>query len=242
LQDDVKRRKHEIRQRVWSTLEEKGVARFPRPVYGRIPNFQGAEAAAERLAGLPEFRSARAVKVNPDAPQRAVREIVLSQGKTLLTPTPRMREGFILLDPASLPETALPRASTIAGAFAYGRRITLDKLPAIDLIVMGSVAVSPTGARLGKGEGYGELEYATLRELGLVGEDTPIFTTVHDLQIVDDIPSEEYDVPVDAIATPTNLVRTKTRHGKPRGIIWSRLEPRKLEEIPTLRELHEKLR
>ena len=39
-------------------------------VHHRIPNFQGADEAAERLATLPEFQSAQLVKVNPDTPQR----------------------------------------------------------------------------------------------------------------------------------------------------------------------------
>ena len=34
------------------------------------------------------------VKVNPDTPQRSVRRLVLSQGKVLLTPQPRLRTGF----------------------------------------------------------------------------------------------------------------------------------------------------
>jgi 5-formyltetrahydrofolate cyclo-ligase len=41
--------KRELRERVWRLLEERGVARFPRPVYGRIPNFVGAETAARRI-------------------------------------------------------------------------------------------------------------------------------------------------------------------------------------------------
>jgi hypothetical protein len=47
--------------------------RFPRPVHHRIPNFVDAEAAAQRLAMLPEFKGARVVKVNPDTPQKMVR-------------------------------------------------------------------------------------------------------------------------------------------------------------------------
>jgi len=55
--------KRELRERVWRLLEERGVARFPRPVYGRIPNFEGAETAARRILQLEEFR-ARVVKVS----------------------------------------------------------------------------------------------------------------------------------------------------------------------------------
>ncbi len=73
--------KHRIRLAVWNLMERTNVASFPRPVYGRIPNFIGAARAAELLASLEEFRRARVVKVNPDSPQRPVRELALRQGK-----------------------------------------------------------------------------------------------------------------------------------------------------------------
>ena len=41
-----------LREEVWSAMRAAKVARFPGAA-GRIPNFSGAEAAAERLRGLP---------------------------------------------------------------------------------------------------------------------------------------------------------------------------------------------
>ncbi len=235
--------KREIRERIWRLLEERGVAAFPRPVYGRIPNFVGAERAAERLFETPEWRRAKVVKVNPDAPQRPVRLRALQEGKILIMATPRMREGFLLLDPRVIPPRYYRDASTIRGAFRWGRRLTLDELSRIkiDLIVTGSVAVDKSGGRLGKGEGYAELEYAVLRELGSVTEDTPVATTVHDLQVVDTVPREPYDLTVDIIATPTRLIRVEPRPPKPPGILWEHLPEEKLREIPLLRELRERV-
>ena len=43
-----------------------------RPVHHRIPNFKGADKAAERLAGLEEFERAQFIKCNPDTPQKMV--------------------------------------------------------------------------------------------------------------------------------------------------------------------------
>jgi 5-formyltetrahydrofolate cyclo-ligase len=43
--------KWEIRKRVWDALEAEGVARDPRPVHHRIPNFDGAPAAADTVCG-----------------------------------------------------------------------------------------------------------------------------------------------------------------------------------------------
>ena len=41
-----------IRKRVWDALEAEGVARDPRPVHHRIPNFDGAPAAADAVRAV----------------------------------------------------------------------------------------------------------------------------------------------------------------------------------------------
>ena len=232
--------KQEIRERVWRVLEERGVARFPRPVRGRIPNFIGAEEAADRLLSLEAYRNAEVVKVSPDSPQRRIRYRCLADGKTLIMPTPRLSKGFLILDPKNIPRKMFRDASTIRGAFKWGRLIEPEKLPRVDFIVVGSVAVSRDGVRIGKGGGYGELEYAILRELGKVDEETPIATNVHDLQVFEELPSDPYDLTLDYIATPTRIIRCR-RKMRPKGIIWSLLRPEKLEEIPLLKGLRERL-
>ena len=235
----MKEEKDKIRHEVWRKLEELGLARFPRPVYGRIPNFIGAEKAASRLLNLREYIDARVIKVSPDSPQRYVRYRCLLDGKILIMPTPRLRMGFMILDPSKIPRRMLERASTIRGAFRYGRIIDPEEIPKVDLIVTGSVAVSRDGIRIGKGGGYGELEYAILREFGKVGEDTPIMTNVHDIQVYERLPSDPYDLTMDYIATPTDLIRVKRRRNRPKGILWSLLDEKKLNEIPLLRRLRE---
>jgi len=69
--------KDEIRKKIWSMLEKKGVARFPKPIQGRIPNFIGAEKAAERMISRKEFENAEVIKINPDSPQIPVRRLPL---------------------------------------------------------------------------------------------------------------------------------------------------------------------
>jgi 5-formyltetrahydrofolate cyclo-ligase len=226
-----------IRESVWERLMAEKQAAFPFPIRGRIPNFKGAPAAASRLASLPEFQAARVVKVNPDSPQRPVRRLILESGKTLLMPTPRLRGGFVCVDPHRVTRKDYARAASISGAFELGRVLSLAELPTIDLLVFGTVAVSSSGARVGKGEGYAELEYATLRQLGCIGEDVPIATTVNDVQIVEDIPVEPFDVPVDIVVTPTSVLRPSERPSRPSGILWEHLSPERLEEMPILLEL-----
>jgi 5-formyltetrahydrofolate cyclo-ligase len=65
--------KQQVRDQIWKLLERESVAKPPGRVVGKIPNFLGAEAAADQLAALPAWEAARVVKANPDKAQRAVR-------------------------------------------------------------------------------------------------------------------------------------------------------------------------
>jgi len=198
--------KEEIRTRVWRLMEEKGVATFPKPILHRIPNFVGAEKATQNLRSLSEYKGAKVVFCNPDSPQRPVRELALRDGKTVVMATPKMRQGFLLLDPKSIPSNRILEASTIRGAFKHGRSIEPNKVK-VDLFIAGSVAVSPDGGRLGKGTGYSDQEYSILKNAGSLSTQTLVVTTVHDIQIVEKFPREEWDVPVDVIVTPTQIIR-----------------------------------
>jgi 5-formyltetrahydrofolate cyclo-ligase len=176
------------------------------------------------------------VKVNPDSPQRKIREIALELGKSVVMPSPRLSRGFIILEPSKI-KISYAAASTIRMAFTCGRLLSLHELPRIDMIICGSVAVSAhDGARLGKGEGYSEIEFAALAELGLVQESTPIATSVHSIQLVDTLPVEPFDLHVDLIATEKELIRVSSRFPRPQGIDWKLLGSR-LEEMPILKEL-----
>ena len=236
---DVAEVKRRIRESIWRKMEELGIARFPRPVYGRIPNFAGAEKAAYRLARTKEWERCEIVFVNPDSPQKHVRRLALLDGKKVVMASPRIKKGFLLLDPNRIPSWAIDRASTISGAFRYGRQIHPSETPFIEMKVTGCVAVDLKGGRLGKGHGYSDIEWGILSEYGLVSEKTITATTVHDIQIVDHIPMMENDFPIDIIATPTRIHYTHTPYRKPRGIIW-RLVMRRIKEIPLLEELFAK--
>src|SRR5439155_16724495 len=129
-------------------LEREGVARFP-GARGRIPNFKGAEAAARRLAALPQWQASKTIKANPDAPQLPVRVQALADGKRVYMAVPRLRDPkpFLLLDPKRL--RVDPRdAASIKGAAASGRPVAIDELGSIDLVVCGTVAVNRDGVRI----------------------------------------------------------------------------------------------
>jgi len=227
-----------LRMNIWTTMEKRGIATFPRPCFGRIPNFVGSFEAAKLLCRSRSFKKAEVVFVNPDSPQKYVRERALRDGKILIMPTPRLREGFLLLDSSKIPESKVREASTIKGAFKYGVKTVFPPSNLhVDLKVVGSVAVSTKGARLGKGGGYSDLEYAILKELKLIDELTPIVTTVHPIQIIERIPMTRHDVPVDVIFTPRDVLKTDRRYERPKGIYWEYISTEMIEKIPILRRL-----
>ncbi|KXA95590.1 hypothetical protein AKJ36_00155 [candidate division MSBL1 archaeon SCGC-AAA259I07] len=227
--------KSKIRKRVWSLMEERDVARFPRPVEGRIPNFEGAGKAAERVDELPVYREATHIKVNPDSPQHPLREKVIRDGKILYMPTPRLKEGFLRIKPEDVPSGKEGEATTIKHSSEYGEKVDPEEMEKVSLVVAGSVAVTRDGKRVGKGGGYSDLEYAILREMGL-GK-PPVLTTVHPTQIMEKIPAEDHDVPLDWILTPGEAIETSTDRGKPDGIDWSLLGEEDLEKIPLLKRM-----
>lgn len=109
-------------------------------------------------------------------------------------------------------------------------------------MVLGSVCVSRDGYRLGKGEGFADLEFAMMMRMGAITDDTVVITMVHDCQIVDHLPAElfkEYDVPVDIIVTPTQTIFVQSRLKKPSGILWHMLSERKFKTMQVLQQLKE---
>ena len=227
--------KDSAREHVWAALREAQAAAFPFPVRGRIPNFAGAGDAARRLLEQPAIADARRLKVNPDAPQRPFREAALRRGIELLLPTPRLGAGFRRLDPARIPADALRTAATIAGAERWGEPVPVPDLPRVDAVVTGSVAVTPGGRRCGKGHGYGDLEFAVLRQLG--HPPVPVLTAVHPLQIVGDFPAAPHDLPLETIVTPDEAIAIQRPAPAPAGIDWSVLDGDDLEAMPVLAEL-----
>ena len=234
--------KDEIRKMIWSRLQEKKVARFP-GAEGRIPNFTGAEACARLMAETPYWKNAKALKINPDSPQRAIRQKALEEGKVIYMAVPRLHseKPFIELDPKKLKCSAYI-ASSIKGAAKYGWPVNLEEVRKIDLIVCGSVAVNRQGARVGKGGGYSDLEFALLTEKKKIGRNTPIVTSVHPLQIVDEpVPMTEHDIPLSAIVTPNEIIEIESALPRPKGIYWDILPLEKIADIPVLKKRKKRL-
>ncbi len=233
--------KDELRAAVWSHLKQAQVA--IRDPFGHIPNFVGAKQAADRLATLPIWQQASVIKCNPDSPQMPVRLRALQDGKRLYMAVPRLtnRRCFVELTAEVLQQKQVPltQAATMRQALIHGRKVSFEEMQPIDLVIVGCVAVTRQGGRMGKGAGFADLELAMLKTFGLVQPNTPIATTVHDLQIVEaaKLPMQSHDWALNWIVTPEQAIETQTTHAQPAGLDWDRIQPEQLQKIPILRLL-----
>ncbi|MGQ9719608.1 MAG: 5-formyltetrahydrofolate cyclo-ligase [Nitrososphaerales archaeon] len=202
MKTEISTKKQEVRERVWSEMERKGITTFPLPCFGRIPNFKGAEVAALKLRSVDEYADASSIMIGPDSPQAPVRRLALLDGKLLVMPTPGLKSGYLIVRPGRV-KGKEKEASTIRGAFKHGELTNAP--PPVDLVVEGSVAVDLDGYRLGKGKGFGDREISLAEDIAK--KRITVVTTVHDAQIVDFVPREERDKRVDIIITPTKIIR-----------------------------------
>lgn len=237
--------KDAVRADVWRSLEETGVG--VGPVWSVIPNFVGADMAAFRLAQTPEWRAARTVKCNPDPPQIPVRLRALLDGKVLYAPVPYLTEGFpyLRIDPAVLQSkgVSFELAATSEGYMMHGERIDFDQVAPLDFCVVGSVAVTRAGGRTGKGAGFADLETGIFRELGIIGPNTPMATTIHSSQLVAEprVVMQGHDSPLDYIATEAELIATGNTAPRPAGVNWEAVQPDQFETIPFLKALRARM-
>ncbi|HUG61379.1 MAG TPA: 5-formyltetrahydrofolate cyclo-ligase [Methylomirabilota bacterium] len=233
--------KDALRHDVWSRLVDDGVN--VGPTASRIPNFAGADLAALHLSRAPEWAAARVVKCNPDPPQIPVRLRALYDGKIVYAPVPELTRGFpfVRLDPERLAASGVTfeMAATSDGFLAHGEPVEFERMEPLDFVVVGSVAVARGGGRTGKGGGFADLELGIFRELGLVREGTPIATTVHSTQLVDDlrVPMLPHDSALHYIATERELIVTATAHRQPSGVAWDAVAPDQYRDIPFLHDL-----
>jgi 5-formyltetrahydrofolate cyclo-ligase len=225
--------KQVVRTRVWDLLVQERVVEPG--VHGYIPTFTGADAAADLLAGLPEWQAAQVIKAVPDRAQQPVRERALRDGKLLYVAVPKLaaEQPFFVLDPTDL-TTAPAEAASREHATRHARKVAVEDMRRVDLVVCGSVAVNRRGTRLGKGVGYSDIEVALLQEAGRIGPSTVIVTTVHPLQVIDEpMPETEHDFSVDLIVTPNEVIACEPQR-RPTGLYWNNLTPAKIAAIPVL--------
>jgi len=199
MMDDTK---ESVRMMIWDLMEMEGISRYPNR--DRIPDFIGSGKAANLLKTTKEWEDAVTIFVSPDTAQSKVRENVISDEKILIMASPKLLNGYLLMDPSHI-KGHEKEASTIKGVFKYGHKI--DIFPNVDMVVEGSVAVDKYGGRLGKGGGYGDMEIEYLQRIHAIKSKTPVASTVHEIQIVDHIPLESHDQKINMVVTPERVLR-----------------------------------
>jgi 5-formyltetrahydrofolate cyclo-ligase len=232
-----------VRGRIWEALQEvaRPDSRFHWDFSEFIPDYEGSARCAETIRALPWYQDSRLLFITPDNNLAPLRAAALRDNKRLVVPTHGLVRGFMFLERAGVPSGQEEFAATLDGLERFARPLPLDELATLghfDLLVTGASAIAPNGVRWGKGHGYFDLEWALLRELRAVDEQTPVVAAGHDLQVLDyDLEPSPYDAVVDLIVTPTRCLPIERIHPKPPGIIWEAIPPHVLDSIPILNEL-----
>lgn len=238
--------KRTIRLETWQKIRElKPLRSFS--VFNKIPNFNGSEKAAELLAETEEFKKANSIKVNIDVAQEPIKLEVVKHRKTLFVPpaqkSPNVYAKIKNCNTDELDLATQKKIIKLQGSADTFEEIDINDVEKLDMVVVGSCAVDRKGHRIGKGNGYVDLDIGILTYLGVITKDTLIVTTVHDLQVYDALPEhlfQTYDLPLDLIVTPTEVIRIEKRLPRPAGIQWNLLSSRRLEIVPVLKGIKER--
>ena len=159
-----------------------------------------SRAIAARVADLPAWRHARTVALHaPLGAEVDTAELArLAEGAGKRIAWPRIAS----------PGPALEFACCASGALIPGPARALEPPPsapsipldAIDLFVVPGVAFDARGGRLGRGRGHYDATLGLIRPgAGRVG-------LAFDEQVVDHVPTEPHDVPLDAVVTGSRVL------------------------------------
>ncbi|WP_296630364.1 5-formyltetrahydrofolate cyclo-ligase [Rhodoluna sp.] len=75
----------------------------------------------------------------------------------------------------------------------------------VDLMIVPALAIDQKGNRIGKGKGFYDRYLATLTST------PPLVAVVYDEELLESIPAEPHDKPIDAVVTPSQTVRFNQR-------------------------------
>lgn len=201
----IDKKKEKIRKEIWDEIYKNKQTYRENGDYGKIPDFKGKTEASQKLRETTEYKNAKTIFVSPDSAQTPIRYNTIIDNKTLIIASPNLKKDYIILNKTA--KNNPQEASDKNKAIKYG--IQTKKLPPVDMIVEGSVGVDLKGHRIGKGKGYGDREINELIKQKCITKKTPIITTIHPLQIKEEIPHEPHDKNVNMIITPKNKIYTK---------------------------------
>lgn len=170
---------------------------------------ESADALARRALELPEVAGAHAVA--------AYVSVGAEPGTLALLDALRARGVRVLL-PALLPDNDLDWGEyTGEGSLARvrhggrmelfepaGERLGPEAVTRADVVLLPGVAVDGRGLRLGRGGGSYD---RVLARLEVAGARPALLVLLYDGEVVEHVPAEPHDRPVDAVVTPSGVRR-----------------------------------
>jgi len=161
-----------VRQRIWSRLAEvaRPDSRFHFDFAEFIPDFEGSDAATDRLFALASAQGRRFVFATPDNSLTEARRRLIAAGVPLVVATYNIHRGFRLIEPGTVPAEAVAFAAHLDGLEHFGRPIGLHEIAErgrFDLFLTGASAISSDGVRFGKGHIFFDLEWGIFSEDGV---------------------------------------------------------------------------
>ncbi|WP_350281252.1 5-formyltetrahydrofolate cyclo-ligase [Kribbella sp. HUAS MG21] len=163
------------------------------------PHAEGLLASARQV--LPDvYRIALYVSMGPEPQTGALIDWLLATNREVLLP--------ILYADNDLGWGVAPGAADLVpgrlGLSEPPTDLGSDAIATADLVICPAVAVARDGVRLGRGGGSYD------RALARVRPGTPVWAAVYDAEIVDTLPYDRHDQPVDAALTPSRLTQLRS--------------------------------
>ena len=118
-----------VRQRIWDRLADvaRPDTRFHLNFAEVIPDFEGAEAATDRIEALPAYQQSKLAFVTPDNSLVELRRRMIAAGKPFVVSTYNIRRGFRLIEPGSVPKGHERYAAWLDGIEHFGKPVTAGR-------------------------------------------------------------------------------------------------------------------
>ncbi|MFI5667195.1 5-formyltetrahydrofolate cyclo-ligase [Streptomyces sp. NPDC051704] len=172
-----------------------------------------ARALSRSACELPELAGARTVaayvSVGSEPGTRDLLDALRAAGKRVLLPVllPDNDLDWAAYEgPGSLAEAAHPGKMRLLEP--AGPRLGPDAVTAADAVLLPGLAVDGRGLRLGRGGGSYD---RVLARLVRAGAHPALVVLLYDEEVVARVPEEPHDHPVQAVATPSGVVRFTAR-------------------------------
>ena len=164
-----------------------------------------AESAAENLLSLEELGGAHVVMAYAANAEEIDPALAIESlyARGVVVAMPRIEaEGVLGVHLVGWGDELEPGPLGIRQPPAAAPRVPLDS---IDAVVVPGVAFDKSGYRLGYGGGYYDRLLPKLRD------DRVRIGYAYDEQVVEDLPAADHDEQVDAVVTPTRVIRAEPR-------------------------------